>query len=312
VPEVSILIVTYRARALLEGCLASLEAYAPRGVETIVVDNDSRDGTLETLPARFPAVRWVGNDDDVGFAPAVNQAAALAAGRHLLVFASDAVLLPGAVERLVAFLDARPRAALVGPRLLLSNGEPYVSAVRFPTLGSVLLYETRLNRLLPRARRPYAAELAAGAAFAVDAVEGSVFLARREAWEAVGGFDDRYFFGFEDMDLGWRLRRAGWQTWHDPAPAAVHHHAGASGGTRSASTLLLVSVGLGAMYFMRKNRPASYAALWPPLVAAFSVKWALTRLLGRRAHATAFRETVRAMLGLRPMWIVPEDRRRWT
>jgi len=178
--------------------------------------------------------------------------------------------------------------------------------------GSVLLYETRLNRLLPRARRPYAAELAAGAAFAVDAVEGSVFLARREAWEAVGGFDDRYFFGFEDMDLGWRLRRAGWQTWHDPAPAAVHHHAGASGGTRSASTLLLVSVGLGAMYFMRKNRPASYAALWPPLVAAFSVKWALTRLLGRRAHATAFRETVRAMLGLRPMWIVPEDRRRWT
>src|SRR5207247_1277407 len=95
------------------------------------------------------------------------------------------------------FLDARPDIGIVGPRLLLPDGSPYMSATRFPTALTILLYETRLNRVIPRNRwlHSYRAGIEGGQPCAVDAVEGSCLLTRRAIWHQVGGFDGRYFYG---------------------------------------------------------------------------------------------------------------------
>lgn len=312
-PTLTCVIVSYRVRDLLAACLRSLEDNGfPGRLETIVVDNASGDGTVETLRSRFPGVCWMRNERNIGFAPAVNQGAAAASGRYLLLLNPDATLIKGALERLVSFMDAHPQVGAVGPRMLLSDGTPYVSATRFPTVATTLLYETRLNRLCPGSRllHPYAEQLAGNEPFPVDTVEGSCLLTRLALWRQMGGFDARYFFGVEEADYAWRLKQAGHGVWFHPAPAAIHHHAASTGGTRKGA-LILLSVTLGYLHFLHCNKPGAAAVLRLPLLVIWIVKAALTGLLGRTEHRQAFGEGVKALLGLRPAWITPDDRRRW-
>ena len=311
--KVSIVIISYRVRGLLTGCLQSVDENGfTGGWEVICVDNASGDGTVEALRPRFPGVRWIENKENLGFAPAVNQAVASASGDYLLLLAPDGVLIKGSLDRLVSFLDARPGTGIVGPRLLLPDGSPYMSATRFPTAVTILLYETRLNRLISRSRwlHPYRAGFEGGQPCAVDAVEGSCFLTRRAIWHQVGGFDARYFFGVEDLDYAWKVTRAGYGVWFHPEPVMIHHHSGSTGGKRR-GTLILLSVSLGFLYFMEANRPTSLTLLRLPLLVIWSLKWALCLVLRKSEHRTIFREGIRALVGLRPAWITVEDRARW-
>jgi len=281
-------------------------------MEVIVVDNASGDGTIRELKPCFPEVRCAENAENVGFATAANQAAALASGEYLLILNPDATLVPGGLARLLDFIEKHPEVGVVGPRMLLSDGRSYVSVTSFPTIASVLLYETRLNRVFKHSPivHPYEQYLQRAEPFPVDAVEGSCFLVRRRVWEAVGGFDNRYFFGFEDMDFGWRVRHAGWEIWFHPCPVAVHHHSGSTGGKRK-GVLVLTSVGLGQIYFLREHQSIAYAILRLPLFVIFSTKWLVCFLLGEREKKIAFRETVKALMGIRLPWITLEDRKQW-
>jgi len=300
--KVSIVIISYRVRGLLAGCLQAVDEYGfTGGWEVICVDNASGDGTVEALRPKFPGVRWIENKENLGFAPAVNQAVASASGDYLLLLGPDGVLIKGSLDRLVSFLDARPGIGIVGPRLLLPDGSPYMSATRFPTAVTILLYETRLNRLIPRTRwlHPYRARFEDRQPFPVDAVEGPCLLTRRAIWQRVGGFDARYFFGVEDLDYAWKVTRAGYGVWFHPEPVMIHHHSGSTGGKRR-GTLILLSVTLGFLYFMQANRPTSLTRLRLPLLAIWLLKWALCRVLRKSEHRTMFREGVRALMGLRP------------
>ena len=310
-PELSVVVVSYRTPDLLAACLTSIEgAGAPAGVEVVVVDNASGDGTVERLGPRFPRARWIVNPDNRGFAPAVNQGVAATGGRLVLLLNPDAALLPGALGPLVGWLDAHPRAGAVGPKLLLPDGRRYLSVTPFPDAASVLLHETRLGRLgLARRRlRPYAERLDGDEPFRVECAEGSCLLVRRAAWDDVGGLDERYFFGLEEADLAWRLRARGWQVWFHPQPAAIHRHAGSTGGVRR-GRLVTLAVTLAVLHFLRERRPAAARALRLPLLALFGAKWAAARATRRRDQAHAFGEAVRALLGRRPPWITAEDRR---
>lgn len=312
-PALSCVIVSYRVRALLAACLRSIDDNGfPGSLEVIVVDNASGDGAVEALRPEFPGVRWIQNEQNVGFAPAVNQGASVASGPYLLLLNPDATLIKGALERLVSFMDAHPEIGAVGPRLLLSDGTPYVSATRFPTVVTTLLYETRLNRLCPRSRlfQPYTEQLAGSDPFPVDTVEGSCVLTRLALWRQIGGFDARYFFGVEEADYAWKVKQAGFEVWFHPLPAAIHHHAASTGGTRKGA-LILISVILGYLHFLRCNKPGAAAVLRLPLLAIWIIKRTFAGLLGRMEHKQAFGEGVKALLGLRPAWVTPDDRRRW-
>ncbi|HEX7593845.1 MAG TPA: glycosyltransferase family 2 protein, partial [Anaerolineae bacterium] len=121
--DLSICILTRQAKALLRDCLQSIYANTHlASFEIIVVDNDSRDGTIEMLKAEFPAVRVIVNDHNAGFTRPSNQALKVSGGRYALLLNNDTVILPDALDRLVEFADAHPEAGIVSPKVLNRDG----------------------------------------------------------------------------------------------------------------------------------------------------------------------------------------------
>jgi N-acetylglucosaminyl-diphospho-decaprenol L-rhamnosyltransferase len=226
--SVAAVVVNYNAASYLEACLASLAA---NGVGVIVVvDNGSSDDSREVVEAS--GARWVETGTNLGYGRAANWGAQVLEVRraeHLFICNPDIRVGAGTVAGLAAALDAEPNLALVGPRLCNPDGSLYPSARRFPDLvdsighgllGMIAPHNrfTRRYRLLDWDHRQAAH---------VDWVSGACFLARREAWDAVGGFDPSYFMYMEDVDLCWRLRVGGWAVGYEPA-AEVMHVQGAS------------------------------------------------------------------------------------
>jgi len=223
--DLSVIIVSYNTRHHLARCLRALPAAtADLDSQVIVVDNASRDGSLEMLRHDFPAVTVIANRDNVGFARACNAGLAAAEGRFLLLLNSDTVPAPGSLSALVRYARAYPRAGAVGPRLRAADGKPARSCFYFPSLTRPYLNSAVFRRLFgERFGLPYAWEhpcLRDGGA--VDWLSGACLLLRREALAAAGALDERYFMYFEDTDLCRRLWRAGWQVVYWPAVEVVH------------------------------------------------------------------------------------------
>ena len=228
-PVVSILIVNYRSYDELDGCLRSLGQHEP-AAEVVVVDWASDADAVARLRAAHPEVRWQVESGNRGFGAGVNLAARLATAPWLLLLNPDAAVGPGVTDTLVACAAAEPRVAVVGPRILDADGSIQASARRFPGASAVLggrsTWLTRLWPGNPLSRfNLLASEVQAPRA--VDWVSGACMLIRREAFEAVGGFDEGYFLYWEDADLCRRLQTAGWRTVYHPG-AEVHHTAARS------------------------------------------------------------------------------------
>ncbi len=218
-PEVSTIVVTYNALPWLDRALESA-----RGTELVVVDHGSTDGTLELVRDRFPEATLV-EQGNLGFGAGNNAGMRVASGRWYLLLNSDAWLEPGALDALIAFAEAHPGAAVVGPRLLNPDGTLQRSVRGFPTVWRIATEYLFLRKLAPRSRLLnafYAGGFEHDTAREAEFLMGSVLLVRREAVEAVGGFDERYFMFSEETDWCYRFRQAGWQVWFFPGAEAVH------------------------------------------------------------------------------------------
>jgi N-acetylglucosaminyl-diphospho-decaprenol L-rhamnosyltransferase len=220
----SAVVVNYKALDHLLRCIASLRA---EGVEDIVVaDNASDDGSEEAVQAADPDVVFVQTGSNLGMGAGNNRGAARTdpARPHLLCINPDALLRPGALEALVAVLDARPEVGIVGPRIVDADGALYPSVRTFPTLvdsiGHAFLGLVWAGN--PFTRRYRMLDWDHDRAGDVDWVSGSCFLIRRATWDQIGGFDEGYFMYAEDSDLCWRARQAGWAVAFEPAAEAVH------------------------------------------------------------------------------------------
>jgi N-acetylglucosaminyl-diphospho-decaprenol L-rhamnosyltransferase len=222
-PRTTVVLVTWRSRDHLPGCLAALEAAKDEdALETIVVDNASDDDTVACVRERAPGALVVRNDTNRGFAAAVNEALRLARGDAVLLLNPDVVLGRGCIARLRRDLDEDETLGLAGPQLLFPDGRPQRSAWDAPRLPTLAFDAFLLYNLLPRSRRhPLAARIAA-AAEDVDALSGACLLVRRSCFESLGGLDERFFLYFEDVDLGLRARAAGWRVRLVPDARAVH------------------------------------------------------------------------------------------
>jgi GT2 family glycosyltransferase len=229
-PAVTVIIVNFNAGRDLADALGSLdEGLAGLPYEVIVVDNDSRDGSTDFVPRDDGRVRLLRNAANLGFGRGVNAGLALGRAPLVLLLNPDCTLTPNVVEILRAEIDRHPRCALVGPRLLDADGSLQVSARGDPTLLTGLFGRTGLlARLFPRlpiVQRNLAAEaaIASGApSVAVDWVSGACMLARRQALDEAGGFDEAYFLYWEDADLCRRLRRLDWHVRYMPGAVVVH------------------------------------------------------------------------------------------
>jgi N-acetylglucosaminyl-diphospho-decaprenol L-rhamnosyltransferase len=270
--EVSAVVVNYKARDHLVECVRSLRA---EGIDDVVVaDNDSQDGSREALAASDHLARFLDTGANLGYGTAANRAAALTLGDLLLVCNSDVVLEPGAVKAMAAVLEADRRVALVGPRVENLDGTLYPSPRTFPDLG-VAVGHAFLGQIAPHNRftRRYRL-LDWDHARTVDAdwVSGSCFLARREAWTALGGFDEAYFMYAEDVDLCWRARRAGWKVAFEPA-ARVIHAQGVSSDLRPYR--MIVEHHRSLLRFWRRTTTGPRAALAPVVAVGLGLRTGL-------------------------------------
>ncbi|HUY22372.1 MAG TPA: glycosyltransferase [Acidimicrobiales bacterium] len=221
-PRVSIVIPCFNGAGLTLNCLQSLQATTEAALyEVILVDNGSTDATVKLAgasDARFCVVR---NEENTGFGPACNQGAALARGEFILFLNNDTVLLPGWLEPLVAALDDDPMLAAVQPKLLYPDG-------RLNDAGG-LVFAAGQPWVYGKGRpEPDAPEFSCRRA--PDYASGACLLVRRTAFEDVGGFDDRYAPAYyEDTDLSFALRAAGWRVLFEPASKVVHVEGGTAG-----------------------------------------------------------------------------------
>ncbi|HEU0247162.1 MAG TPA: glycosyltransferase family 2 protein [Gaiellaceae bacterium] len=225
--QVAAVVVTYDALPWIEQCLESL-----RGVETVVVDNGSRDGTVDLVRKRFPEVRVI-EAENRGLGAGWNIGLHATGSSYALLLNADAWLRPGALDRLVDFADTRPRAAVVGPRLLNPDGTLQRSVRGFPTLWRLATEYFFLRKLAPCSSALnafYAGGFDHDDVRDVEVVMGACMLVRREAVEDVGYSDEDYFLFSEETDWCYRFRRAGWEVVFFPGAECVHVRGAAHGG----------------------------------------------------------------------------------
>jgi GT2 family glycosyltransferase len=272
-PAVSVVIVSYNTREDLLRCLACLRDHVRAPHEVTVVDNASSDGSVEAVKALFPAVAVVASADNLGFSRANNLGLRQTRAPYVLILNSDAEVRPGAVEALVALLNARPEVGIAGPRTVGSDGTAQVS------FGPALtpLAEWRQRRLVRgvRHREPEALRRAEALTRREQEpawVSASCLLARRDALEAVGGFDEGFFLYEEDVDLCVRVRRAGWRIVFTPAAEVVHHLGRSMEHSAERSRLEYHRSHL--RYYAKHNGPATTALLRAFLLAGAAGRWA--------------------------------------
>lgn len=274
------IVVNYNAGEYVVPCVASLLAAGVACV--VVVDNGSTDGSEQLLARHHPEAKWAPTGANLGYGGAANFGAAMVGAEYLLVCNADVVVEPGAVACMRGFLDQRPEVAVVGPRIVGQEGDLYPSARRFPDLveafGHGIVGQFWPGN--PFSRRYRMTDWDHAGARDVDWVSGACFLARRTAWDAVGGFDRSYFMYLEDVDLCWRLRAAGWVVSYEPRAQVVHVQ-GVSADRHPYRMLLAHhrSMWLFARRTTTGWRRALLALVWPALALRFGLT-SVRRALG--------------------------------
>jgi N-acetylglucosaminyl-diphospho-decaprenol L-rhamnosyltransferase len=220
---IAVVIVNYNTGEHLRACLSTVLAEAPS--ELLVVDNASSDGSVEMVQAEFPQVMLQPNKTNLGYGAAANQAIANCRAGYVLLLNADTLLQPGALVALAAYLDEHPRAAVVGPRLVGSDGALQVSCYPFPTPLNTLVDISILGRLVryvPIFRKRHLRTWPHAHPRVVPWVKGAALAIRREAFDAVGGFDESFFMFTEEVDLCYRLNAVGWEIHFAPVTSIVH------------------------------------------------------------------------------------------
>jgi len=219
-PDVSVSLVNTNSRELLLACLDSLQG---KGVEIVVLDNASEDGSATAVRERFPGVRVIEQRHRAGFGANHNTVIRATTGRFVFVLNEDTTSEDWGFQRMVAHLEANPRVAALGPRLVYPDARPQASAWRFPSPTSAALGLLTLGRA-------GIVQSGGNETRDVDWAMAAALLIRREALDEVGLFDEEFFIYSEETDLMQRLRRAGWRTQYFPQVTVVHHESQFSSG----------------------------------------------------------------------------------
>ncbi|MBO0852290.1 MAG: glycosyltransferase family 2 protein [Nocardia sp.] len=222
---VGLTLVTYQSAEDLPRFLETLApAVHPYTVEVIAIDNVSTDRSADIV-AEFGG-RVIRNRRNVGLSAAINQGAAQTDAEWILVANPDTQLDPGSIAALVDTAEHDPRIGMIGPRIARLDGTPYPSGRSFPSLA-VGIAHALLGGVWPEnpATRKYFGKQVTEVSD-VDWISGCCMLFRREAFEAVGGFDDRYFLYFEETKMALDMHRAGWRVVLDPSVRILHREGG--------------------------------------------------------------------------------------
>lgn len=228
--DLTVAVVSYNTRDLVLDCLESLCGTAgSERREVILVDNDSRDGTVAAVRTRYPNVLVIANSENEGFAKAVNQALAVGRGRYFLMLNSDTRVTGEALDLMAACLDAEEGVGAVSCRQWTEDGRMYQSCFPFPSIFDHLCHASVFRRLAPRlhARATAARAIDCARTQDVDWANGACLMVRASLLKECGGLDETFFMYFEDVDLCRRIRARGYRVRH-LAEAGIMHLVGRS------------------------------------------------------------------------------------
>ena len=224
--DISVVIVAWNAKNYLELCLESLAAAPPRrSLEVLVVDNASTDGTSEMVETRFPWVKLIKSDENLGFAKGNNVAIRQCQGHYIALVNPDVQVLPGCLDALADFLDQNPKVGNVGPRVFNPDMTQQSTCRRFPTLWNNFTSAAGLATKFTKSRL-FAGEhmwyFPHDRTLAVDVLVGCFSMIRREAFDTVGLLDEGLFMYGDDVDWCRRAWKAGWEVVFFHGARAIH------------------------------------------------------------------------------------------
>jgi len=225
--DLSIVILNWKVKDLLRKCLASVyEHTSGIDFEVFVVDNDSRDGSVEMVLQEFSQVTLMANNTNVGFAAGNNQAIEQASGDFVILLNPDTELTSNAFAKIIEVMQMHPEVGVCGPKLLNPDGTLQNSVRHYPSFCSQALVMLKLHNFLPwlpPVRHYFATDFDYEREQEVDQVMGAAFMIRRDVLEDIGGLDQDYFIWFEEVDYCRRAANAGYKVLYTPQAEIIHH-----------------------------------------------------------------------------------------
>ncbi|KKP91700.1 MAG: Glycosyl transferase, family 2 [Parcubacteria group bacterium GW2011_GWA2_36_10] len=256
-PQISIIIVNWKVRPLLEKCLESILADTESfSKEIFVVDNDSRDGTPEMIMADYHQVTMIALPRNRGFARANNLALKQSSGEYIFLLNPDTEIQLGFFKTILAYFQAHPKVALLGPRILNSDLSQQASIRRFPNLISQLLVLFKLTKVWPDnkfLKKYLATDFDYNREQEVEQIMGAAMIMPRATYEKIGLFDQRFFLWLEEVDYCKRIKDAGLLIKYLPTASLVHHSGISFSKERIFKKQLIFDWSLLYYFFKQKN-----------------------------------------------------------
>lgn len=266
--DLSIIIVNYNVRHFLEQCLFSVKkALANVRAEVIIIDNHSSDNSLPYLQPGFPEFIFIGNSDNRGFGKACNQGLAMAKGRYVLFLNPDTIVPEDCFTRCISFFEDHPDAGAIGVKMLDGAGRFLKESKRaFPSPLTSLFKLFGLARIFPRSRifsRYHLGHLDENEDHEVDVLAGAFIMVRKTVLDEIGGFDEVFFMYGEDVDLSYRIQKAGYRNYYFAGTEIIHF----KGESTRKGSLNYVRLFYNAMsVFVRKHYGGSRAGIFSFLI----------------------------------------------
>lgn len=273
--DVTAVIVNWNTADLLEGCLENLRDHGPTGrsMEVVVVDNDSADDSVERVRSGWPDVTVIEMGENAGFCRANNAAIRATDSEHLLLINTDGRLTEGALDRMLAYLDADPLAAVVGPRLEYGDGtfQRWTGGelLTLRSLANYMFFLDKLSDRRPALRSVYAAH-DTDEPYTCGWVSSAVMLLRRAALDDIGLLDERIFLYMDDIDLCQRAVEGGWHVWYAADAHAVHYMSGTS--KKVSGGVSPETIRSAIRWYARRNPKGATAAFQAIAASGFGVR----------------------------------------
>ncbi len=226
--DLSIIIVNYNVKEFLKNLIDSIKKAAQYfSSEIIVVDNASDDGSVELLKEKFPEIILIDNKTNLGFGKANNQGLQIAKGKFILLINPDTLVAEDTFTKMIEFFNANPEAGMAGCKILNPDGTLQLACRRsFPGPWTAFTKVTGLSTIFPKSKlfaRYNLTYLDENQTYEVDAISGSFMMMRKEVYEKVGGFDEQFFMYGEDLDLCYRIQKAGYKIFYVHSTQIIHY-----------------------------------------------------------------------------------------
>lgn len=284
IPDISVVTVNWKVKDLLDACIRSVFARTRRhGVEMIVVDNDSRDGSVEMVRDKYPAVNLIANPENSGIAKGNNLGAAASRGRYIVFLNPDTEIIDSALDDMADWLDAHPEAGAVTCKLLSADDSAQRSCCSaFPSLWTEFCDLSTLSVRFPRSRLFNGVMMVDwdyNGTREVERAATACMMVRREAVEEIGGMDERFFFMYDDVDFCRRLRLRGRRIFYVGDIRIRHYHRASSS---QAAKFARAITHRGSKLYFRKHTSFPVAIIHSIMTSFFHHFWAsILKLTGR-------------------------------